>query len=204
MVKASQPASSRIWPDVPEARAHHFGLVTELLVVSVNLLDRLHAGIFRAGVIAFVSRFIPIVNAAHERRDQLNFRLRTTHRLRERKEQRQIAFDSFLLQLLRRSDPFPGRGDFDQHALRFDPPLFVKLDQLARLRHRPFRVERITRIGFGRDAARNDLQNLAPKLDQQMLDDVFDLSRAAQAGASFGRRSLHRGDGRYCSFCVAA
>ena len=67
--------------NVAKTCAHHFRLVTELLVIHVNFLHRLHPGIFRGRVIAFVRGFEPIVNAADEWRNELHLRFGGTHRL---------------------------------------------------------------------------------------------------------------------------
>ena len=82
-----------------------------------------------------------------------------------------------------RVDPFPGGGDFDQHAFAIDPALLVKLDQLPAFVDRAFGIERKPRIGLGRDAARDDLENLAAELHEQIVDHVLDLRRAAKPAA---------------------
>ncbi len=82
-----------------------------------------------------------------------------------------------------RRDAFPGRGDLDQHPLPVDPLRFVKLDQLAAFIDRTLDVEREPRVRLSRDPTRNNLQNLAAELDQEVIHDVLDLRRAGEAGA---------------------
>ncbi len=118
--------------NVPKTCAHHFRLVTELLVIHVNFPHRLHPGIFCARVIAFVRGLEPIVNAADEWRNELHPRFGGPHRLREREEQRHIALDAFLLQMLGRGNSFPCGSNFDEHALAPDPLFLVKFHQASR------------------------------------------------------------------------
>ena len=56
-----------------------------------------------------------------------------------------------------------------------------KLDQLASLVDRAFDIEREPRVGFRGDSAGHNLQNLAAKFDEQMIDHVLDLRRTRQA-----------------------
>ena len=107
---------------VAKARAHHFGVDAELLVVGIDLGHRSHAGIVRTGVGGLVPAaagrlLVPVVDAADEGRDQSNPRFAASHRLAQREQQRQVAMDAFVLENARRLDALPGGRDLDQHAL---------------------------------------------------------------------------------------
>ena len=156
--------------------------MTKFLVVGVNFLNRLHTRIFGADVIAFVRGFVPIVNPANKRRDQFDPPFGATHCLRQRKHEREIAVDPFLFQYLARLNALPCRCDLDENAFLRNLPFFVKFDQLARFVDRAFHVERQTRVGFGRNTTRHDFQNFGAELNEQVIDDVFDLRRSAQSG----------------------
>ncbi len=176
IVSRSQPASSVIWLDGAEARAHHLGLVAELLVVRVDAAHRLHARIVRAAVLGLVPvgaglLLVPVVDAPDERRDQLRAGFGAGGGLHEREQQGHVALDAFLLQHLGGADSFPGRGELDQHALAADAGGFVQVDQFAALVDRALGVERQARVDLGRDAARDDLEDFGAEGDQQAVDD---------------------------------
>src|SRR6266404_4937749 len=152
--------------DIAEARAHDFSRDIELLVIRINFSNRLNTRIFRPGVIALHLFLVPIVNSPDKWRDELHFCLGRAHRLRQRKQQRQIAADPFLLQLLGRKKSFPSRRDFNQHTFARNFALPVKLDQSPRLIDRTFHVVRQSRVGFGRDASRHNLENVGTELNQ--------------------------------------
>ena len=92
-----------------------------MLVVMVNLGDRLHSGVVGTGHCRFIPRaasglFSPVVNPANKGRDQLHLGLGASHRLAKREQQRQIGADAALLQLLCGFNAFPSSGNFDQNA----------------------------------------------------------------------------------------
>ena len=87
---------------IAKARTHDFGTDAVLLEVVVNLTHRLHAVVISAAVRGFipvVARlfFVPVVNAADKRRNQLHASLPAGHSLTERKQQGQIGVDAALL-----------------------------------------------------------------------------------------------------------
>ncbi len=98
-----------------EARAHHLGLIAILFVVVVDARDGGNARILvDRNVFAAVLGFVVIVNASDEGRNQGDLGFGTRNGLSKAKEQREVAMDAFALQLLGRSDAFPGAGNFDQ------------------------------------------------------------------------------------------
>ena len=60
---------------------------------------------------------VPVEDAAHERRDELDAGLGAGHRLGEGEEQREVAVDALLLEFGGGLDALPGGGDLDQDAL---------------------------------------------------------------------------------------
>ncbi len=65
--------------------------------------------------------------------------------------------DAFTLKNLRGADAFPGGGDLDQHPFPANPALLVKFDEFFRLGHQRRGVKGQVRVGFGGNAAGNDL-----------------------------------------------
>ena len=171
--------------DVAEARAHHLGGDAELLVVGVDLADRLHAGVVGAGHRGLVplgagGLLVPVVDAADEGADQLDAGVAAGHRLAEGEQQRQVAADAFLLELARRLDAFPGGGDLDQHPLARDARGLVQRDQAVRTRDRGGSVEAQARVDLGRDAARHHLQDLQAEAHQHLVDDLVERAAAVR------------------------
>ena len=89
--------------DIAEARAHHFGLIAELLVIVVNRAHGHHAGVFGRRIVAARVFLVPVENAAHERRDQSNTGLGACDCLMQPEQQRQIAVNAFFLENLARA-----------------------------------------------------------------------------------------------------
>ena len=172
-----------------------------MLVVLVDGLDRLHAGVVGARLGSLIPvgaslLFVPVVNASDKGRDQLHLGLATSNRLALREQQGQVGVNALLLQLFGRLDAFPGRGDLDQHAVHMHAFGLVELDDALGTGDRGVRVKRQTRIHFGRHAARDDGQNLAAKAHQQAVHDLVQrpaaelLHRLGQQRRVF--RLLHR------------
>src|SRR5690606_34385149 len=134
---------------VPEAGAHHFGGILEVFVIIVYGRDRLHAGIFGAGVVALHGLLVPVVDPPDEGRDELHARLGTGDRLRQREEQGHVAADALALQDARGLDALPGGGDLDQHAFAGNAALLIERNQVPRLFDRAGRVEAEPRVGLG-------------------------------------------------------
>src|SRR5690606_13892747 len=95
-------------PNVAKARAHHLGLVAELLEIVVDAPHRSDAGIVLAGVVAALALPVPVVDAADEGGDERHAGVRAGHRLGEREQQGQVAVDPLALESLGRPDAFPG------------------------------------------------------------------------------------------------
>ena len=141
----------------------------------VDAAHRPHARVVRAGhrrlVPAGAGRLlVPVVDAAHEGRDQLHPGLAAGHGLGKREQQRQVAVDAAPLQSLGSADAFPGAGDLDQHAVDVHALGLVQLDQALGARHRGFGVERQARVHLGGDAPGDQRQDLAAKAHQQPVD----------------------------------
>ncbi len=75
------------------------------------------------------------------------------------------------LQLFSRFNAFPSGGDLNQNPLAFDAGIFVHFDELPRLGHRRFAVERQPGVDLGRNAAGHDLENLFAEIDEQPVDE---------------------------------
>ena len=164
--------------------------MAELLVVVKDRRHGLHAGVLRTGVIALHRRLEPIVNPPDERRDQLRAGLGASHRLDERKKEREVAVDAFLFQHLGGPDPLPGGRDLDQDAIPRNPLRLVERDELAALCDRPRSVKRQACVGFGGDAAGDDFENLHAERNEQVVDHILDLRRAGEPAAFALREHL--------------
>ena len=162
--------------DVAEAGTHDLGGIAELLEVVVDLRDRMDARVIgRRDALEALLLEIPVVDAADERGDQRDAGLGAGDGLGEAEEQRQVAVDAFLLELLGGADALPGGGDLDEDALAVDAVGLIKADQPAGLLDGALGVEREPGIDLGRDAARDDLEDLLAEGDEQAIDAGFDL-----------------------------
>ena len=66
--------------------------------------------------VAVLNQLIPVINTPDKRRNQKNACFRTGPCLCKRKQQRQVAVNTFFFQLFCRANSFPGRSQFDQNA----------------------------------------------------------------------------------------
>ena len=146
--------------------------MTKSFVVVVDLGDRFHARILAGGVFLAGALFIPVENAPDEGGDELHFRLGTGHGLNEREQERQVAIDFFLLQQFGGLDSFPRRGELDEDAFARDAGLFVEGDDFAGFGNRTVAIKGEPRVHLGRNAAGDDLQDLAAKEDEKLIDDL--------------------------------
>ena len=94
-----------------------------------------------------------------------------TARLGQGKEQRKVAMDALFFKFLSRQDAFPGGGDFDQHTFPINALGFVEANQLAGFVDGGGGIERDTRVNLGRYAARNDFEDFAAEIDDQVVND---------------------------------
>ncbi len=145
--------------EVTEARAHHHSLVAIGLVVVVDARHRLHARVIGTGVVVAVGLLVPVVDTAHERRNQEHPSLGTGHGLGKREQQRQVGLNAFFFQLLRRADAFPGGGDLDQHTVTANAGFVVQVDQTVRTLENGRFIERQAGIHLSGNTARYDFQN---------------------------------------------
>ncbi|CCK05286.1 hypothetical protein BN128_3315 [Cronobacter sakazakii 696] len=168
--------------DVTEACAHYHGFIAVLFVVLVDFRHRHHARIFLRRVFFLVGvRFVPVEDTAHKRGDQIHARFSTGTRLREGEQQRQVTVDAFFFQLLRRADALPGGSQFDQDAIVADAGVVVEFDQALGFGDAAFGVIGQTRVHFGRDTARDKLQDFQTDIHCQFVGGVHDLLRAVAA-----------------------
>ncbi|MNE16420.1 hypothetical protein D3C80_1093630 [compost metagenome] len=145
--------------DIAEAGAHDHGVVAIGLVVVVDTRDRLHARIFRAHVFFASALLVPVVDPAHERRNQEYPGIGTRLGLGEGEQQGQVGLDAFFFQHLGGADAFPGRGQLDQHPVTADTGLVVQRDQLPGLGQQRRLVEGQAGVDLGGDTPRNHLEN---------------------------------------------
>ncbi len=184
--------------EVTEARTHHYGFVAIGLVVVVDARYRHNAWVFSAGVVVAVSLLVPVVDTAHERRNQEHTGFGAGHGLSKRKQQRQVGLNAFFFQLLRCADAFPGGGDLDQHAVTAYASFVVQVDQTVRtLENRGF-IERQTRIHLGGNTPRHDFENLLTYRHRKTVAGQADVTVAVlhsliqQRGIAWNRRRLEQ------------
>ena len=131
---------------------------------------------------------MPVVDAAHEWRNQPHFGVGAGDGLAKREQQGQVAKDAIFFQFARRLDAFPGGGNLDQHALAGNAGLLVQGDQPAPAGDGGVAVKAQTGIDFRRDAARHHLQNFQAEAHQHCVDDIV------QAGGLMrGDRAFQQG-----------
>ena len=134
--------------------------------------DGLHAGVIGARVRRLVpraarARLVPVVNAAHKRRDEPHLRLPAGHGLAQGKQQREVAVDAAPLQPLCGADAFPRGGNLDEHALHRHALGLIQLDQALGAGVSGVFVKRQARVHFSGNAPRNQRQDFAAKAHQQ-------------------------------------
>ncbi len=164
---------------VAKTRAHDLGGDAEVLVVLVDGAHGTHAGVVGAGHGGLVPLgagllLVPVVDAAHEGRDQLHLGLSAGHGLAEREQQREVGVNAAQLQLARRLDAFPGGGDLDEHAVDVHAFGLVQLDQALGTCHGGRGIEGQARIDFSGDTARNGVQDLAAEAHQHAVHDLVE------------------------------
>jgi hypothetical protein len=113
---------------------------------------------------------VPVVDPAHERRDQRDAGVGAGDRLREAEQQREVAVDAVALEPLGRADAFPGGCDLDQHPVARDPRRLVQLDDAPAAGDGRVGIERRPRVDLGRYPARHDREDLGTEAHQQPVD----------------------------------
>ena len=186
---------------IAEARPHHLGGDAVLLVKVVDGAHGLHTRVVGTGHGGFVPGgtgvlLVPVVDAAHKGRNQLHLGLATSHGLGKGEQQREVAMDAFALQLGRGLNALPGRGHLDQHAVFAHAFGGEQLDDTAGAGHGGFGVKAQASVDFGRDAARDVLEDFAAERHEQAVHDLVFALRA-KLGNSVGQqrrvlRLLHR------------
>lgn len=122
--------------DVAEGGTHDNGLVTEGLVVLVDLGNRLDSGVLLVGVVRVgVLGLVVVEDATDEGGDEGHTGLRACNGLFKAEEQREVAVDRILcLKLAGSLDTLPGRGNLDEDAVLVDTELLVESDEVLGLR----------------------------------------------------------------------
>src|SRR5471030_1901120 len=162
--------------DVTEACAHHYSFIAMLLVVFVNFSHGYNAWIFMWCELFFVAiGFVPVENTANEGRDQVCTGFGTSTCLREGEQQRQVTVDAGFFQFLRSADTLPGRGQFNQDTVVADTCIIVEFDQALRFRDAGFGVIGQTRVNFGRNTARDQLEDFKTNVNRQFVCSINDL-----------------------------
>ncbi|CCJ77799.1 hypothetical protein BN135_2863 [Cronobacter muytjensii 530] len=168
--------------DVTEACAHDHSFIAVLFVVLVDFRHGNHARIFLRRILFLVRvGFVPVENTAHERRDQVNARFSARTRLREGEQQSQVTVDAFFFKLLGGADALPGRSELDQNAIVADASVVVEFDQAPGFSDAAFGVIGETRVHFGRDTARDKLQDFQTDVHRQLVSRVYHLLSAIAA-----------------------
>ena len=129
--------------DVTERGTHDDGLVSVLLVVVVDLADRLNTRVLLilvggSGLVLLV----PVQNTANEGRDESDTSLGTSNSLAETEQESEIAVDPIVtLEFTGSLDTLPGGSDLDENAFLGDANRLVELDQVLGLYRGTFHVK---------------------------------------------------------------
>ena len=169
-------------PFVAEAGAHDLGGVAEVLVVVVDLGDRLDAGVFGSGVVFAGALFVPVEDAADEGGDQFDAAFSAGDGLGEGEEEGQVAVDAFFLEDFSGFDAFPGGGDFDEDALAGDAGFFVHADEVTGFVDVGLGVEGEAGVDFGGDAAGDDFEDFEAEGDDEAVHDGVEKGGAGEGG----------------------
>lgn len=114
--------------DASERGTHDDGLVSKLLVVVEDVLDRLNSWVLFLGVCLAGLGLVPIQDTANERRNQVGIGLSSGNSLDLRKQESEVTVDAvLLLEDTGSLDTFPGGSDLDQDAGLVDTDSFVEL-----------------------------------------------------------------------------
>lgn len=154
---------------VAERGTHDNGLVAVLLVVGVDVADRLDTGVSLRGVLLAGGLLEPVEDTADEGRDEGDTGLGTGDGLAETEEEGQVAVDALKLELLGSLDTLPGGGDLDENALLGDTDGGVEGNELAGLSKGSLSVERVDGVNLGRDTAGDNLEDGLAELDKEAV-----------------------------------
>lgn len=96
--------------------------------------------------------------------------------LAEGEEEGQVAVNLLnSLEVLGGLDTLPGGSDLDENAVLVDTGVLVETDDLLGLGDGGLLIEGETGIDLGGDTARDDLEDLNTKVDQQLVQSVLGL-----------------------------
>jgi hypothetical protein len=152
---------------VTERSTHDDGLVTVLLIVVENLLDRLNTRVLFASVVgAGLVLLVPVEDTADEGRNEGGTGLGTSNRLTEAKEESEVAVDTLLLEFACSLDTLPGGRDLDQDAILGNTKRIVKCNEGLGFGFGALLVEGEACIDLSRHTARHNLQDFLAKLDE--------------------------------------
>jgi len=161
---------------VSEGSTHYNGLVTELLVVVENALDRADTWVLRSRVGLSGGSLVPIENTSDEWGDEVGTGLGGGDGLLEREHEGQVGVDSVLgLELTGGLDTLPGGGDLDEDTLLVDSDGLVEIDDVESLVDGGLLVEGETGINFGGDLSRDNGENFLSELDEESVKGSIDL-----------------------------
>lgn len=163
--------------NVSERSTHDDGLVSVLLVVVEDVLDRLDSRVLLASVIGVrVLLLVPVEDSTDEGRDQGGTSLGTGDGLTETEEQGQVAVNVLVgLQVSGGLDTFPGGSDLDQDSLSLNTDGFVEGDQLLGLVDSGLGVVGQGGVNFGGDSTGDDLEDLSAEFNKESVGGVLDL-----------------------------
>jgi hypothetical protein len=113
---------------VSERGTHNDSVVTKLLVVVEDLLDRLNTRVLLLGVLLLGGGLEPVEDTADEGGNEVSTGLSGTNGLDEREHEGKVGVDAVVtLEDLSSLNTLPSGGDLDQDAVLGDTLLAVKL-----------------------------------------------------------------------------
>ncbi|KAI6752918.1 hypothetical protein HG531_005087 [Fusarium graminearum] len=162
---------------VAERGAHDNGVVSELLVVVEDLLNRQDTRVLLFGVLLLGRGLEPVKDTADEGRNEVSTSLSSTNGLDEREHKSKVGVDAVVtLEDLGSLDTLPGSSNLDQDAVLGDTLLAVELwNCVESLVDGSFGVERVTSVDLGGDLAGDDLENLLAELNEEAVEGIVNL-----------------------------
>lgn len=116
--------------NITEGGAHDDGVVAELLVVVVDILNGLNTRVLLGGVVALVGGLEPVKDTANEGGDEVGTGLSGSDGLDQREHQGQVAVDAVLgLEDVGGLDTLVGGSNLDEDTVLADTVLLVELKE---------------------------------------------------------------------------
>jgi hypothetical protein len=112
---------------------------------------------------------VPVHDATHKWRNESGTRFGTSNRLGDRKDERQIASNTFLFQDFSGLDTLPSGGNLDENAGLVDTNFFVEVNDLTSFGECCFGIKGETSIDLGRNVSGNNLGDLDTKVDGDLV-----------------------------------